>query len=119
MGISFGSASKKPYVGSKEVKEAYVGNQLVYRATPPIYYGFLGAENDYEIAPWCQLGNGATIVKDDNIYRISLNIKNQTWGKITINEIKGNKFKFIAKYKSGAGLLITFIVNGQKQNQNS
>ena len=38
MGISFGSASKKPYVGSKEVQEAYVGSQLVYRAVPPSVY---------------------------------------------------------------------------------
>ena len=34
MGISFGSASKKPYVGSKEVQEAYVGSQLVYKGKP-------------------------------------------------------------------------------------
>lgn len=35
MSISKGSQSVKPYVGSKEVKEAYVGSQLVYRSTPP------------------------------------------------------------------------------------
>ena len=35
MGISFGSTGIKPYVGSKEVQEAYVGSQLVYRSTPP------------------------------------------------------------------------------------
>lgn len=35
MAISFGSNGVKPYVGGKEVQEAYVGSQLVYRATPP------------------------------------------------------------------------------------
>ena len=47
MGISFGSTGIKPYVGSKEVKEAYVGSQLVYRAIPPYYYYFMGTPNDY------------------------------------------------------------------------
>lgn len=35
MGISLGSSSKKPYVGSKEVQEAYVGSQLVYINAKP------------------------------------------------------------------------------------
>lgn len=47
MSISKGGQSVKPYVGSKEVKEAYVGGQLVYRAIPPYYYYFLGKPNDY------------------------------------------------------------------------
>lgn len=47
MGISFGIKTIKPYVGGKEVQEAYVGSQLVYRATPPYVYFFHGTENDY------------------------------------------------------------------------
>ena len=47
MSISKGGQSVKPYVGSKEVKEAYVGSQLVYRAIPPYYYYFMGTPNDY------------------------------------------------------------------------
>lgn len=35
MSISKGSQSVKPYVGGREVQEAYVGSQLVYRSTPP------------------------------------------------------------------------------------
>lgn len=35
MGISFGSKSVKPYVGGKEVTEAYVGSQLVYKNEVP------------------------------------------------------------------------------------
>lgn len=35
MGISFGSVGKKPYVGGKEVQEAYVGSQLVYQNEVP------------------------------------------------------------------------------------
>ena len=38
MGISFGSTSKKPYVGSKEVQEAYVGSTLVYQNVPNYEY---------------------------------------------------------------------------------
>lgn len=112
MGISFGSVSKKPYVGSKEVKEAYVGTQKVYSAAPPIYYGFLGTENDYVIAPWCKLGDATSIVKNDNIYRIALSVTSTDYGRIEINEIKGNKFKFITKGNNLAHLQIGFLVNG-------
>lgn len=73
MSISKGGQSVKPYVGSKEVKEAYVGNQLVYRATPPYVYAFLGGTNDYILASWCTLSSsGAAIVKEDNNFRIAL-----------------------------------------------
>ena len=69
MGISFGSASKKPYVGSKEVQEAYVGNQLVYRAVPPYLYKFLGSENDSILDGTL---TNASVVKIKDKYRISL-----------------------------------------------
>lgn len=96
MGISLGSSSKKPYVGSKEVKEAYVGSQKVYSAAPPIYYGFLGAENDYVIEDWCNLTRGASIKKYSNIYRIAVNGSGgSTTNKITLTEIKGNVLKFL------------------------
>ena len=49
MSISKGGQSVKPYVGSKEVQEAYVGSQLVYKSGLPYYYYFLGAETDYFI----------------------------------------------------------------------
>ena len=111
MSISKGGQSVKPYVGSKEVKEAYAGSQLVYRAVPPVVYGFLGNENDYVIAPWCQLGNNAAIVKNDNIYRISLSIKSQSYGRITISEIHGTKFKFTAKLGNNTASLITTCIN--------
>lgn len=119
MSISKGGQSVKPYVGSKEVKEAYVGSQLVYRAVPPVVYGFLGSENDYVIAPWCQLGNDTTIIKNDNIYRISMSIKSPSYGKITISEIHGTKFKFTAKLDNNtANLIIVFVVNGKETSQN-
>ena len=35
MSISFGSTGRKPYVGNKEVQEAYVGSQLVYKNEVP------------------------------------------------------------------------------------
>lgn len=93
MGISFGSASKKPYVGSKEVQEAYVGSQLVYRAVPPSVYAFLGTENDYMIQPWCQLSSsGSAIEKRNNVYRISIN---PTRGRITLTEVKLKVIKFL------------------------
>ena len=43
MSISFGSTSIKPYVGSKEVQEAYVGSQLVYKGKPNPVTLFNGA----------------------------------------------------------------------------
>lgn len=69
MGISFGSVSKKPYVGNKEITEAYVGSQLVYRATPP--YVFLGDANDYYLSNLGQLGTGCAVTKYNNIYRVA------------------------------------------------
>ena len=38
MSISFGNTGIKPYVGSKEVKEAYVGSTLVYQNVPNYEY---------------------------------------------------------------------------------
>lgn len=100
MSISKGGQSVKPYVGSKEVKEAYVGSQKVYTAAPPVYYGFLGAENDYVKADWCQLTTRANIVKESGVYRIAINstdYDSSFRGVVTITDIKTNKLKFIAK----------------------
>ena len=72
MGISFGSKSVKPYVGGKEVKEAYVGSQLVYQATYPYKYAFLGTANNYMLADWCTIGQSVAITKYNEIYRIAL-----------------------------------------------
>ena len=92
MGISFGSKAIKPYVGGKEVQEAYVGSQLVYRAVPPIVYKFLGTETDYIIDG--TLGAGAAIVKDQNVFRIALDIHNGTF--ICTTE-KGMDLKFLTR----------------------
>ena len=35
MPISIGSTNVKPYVGNKEVKEAYVGSKLIYKSALP------------------------------------------------------------------------------------
>lgn len=72
MGISFGSASKKPYVGSKEVQEAYVGSQLVYKSGLPYYYMFLGNENDYFISPNLTFQANASVAKPKTVYKIAL-----------------------------------------------
>lgn len=47
MAISIGSTNAKPYVGSKEVKEAYVGSTLVYSAGPVNPVIFQGTEINY------------------------------------------------------------------------
>ena len=106
MGISLGSSSKKPYVGSKEVKEAYVGSQLVYRATPPYVYEFLGAENDYYISDKVELTSKVSITKFRGIYRLAATILAQLW----IREVRGTTFAFQAYYASSsipAKILIT------------
>ena len=72
MSISFGSTGIKPYAGSKEVKEAYVGSQKIYSAAPAYVYAFIGGENDYVVAPWTTLGRYAVIKKINGIYRISI-----------------------------------------------
>lgn len=102
MGISFGSTGIKPYVGSKEVKEAYVGSQLVYQSRPPYNYAFLGGENNYFIADWCSLVRGANIVKDNGKYRISMAASptnNQYFFRLT--EIHGSTIKFQARRAGG------------------
>lgn len=102
MSISKGGQSVKPYVGGKEVQEAYVGSQLVYRAVPPIYYGFLGTETDYDKADWVTLSaNYAAIEKDKGIYRIALT--SPGYGKITLNQILGTSIKFTYRSKGASG----------------
>lgn len=97
MAISFGSGAVKPYVGGKEVKEAYVGGQLVYKSGPPIEYGFLGGENDYVLATWCELTYNAAVVKEGGIYRIGLTSNYDNNGTITTRETKGSKLLFTFK----------------------
>lgn len=63
MSISKGGQSVKPYVGSKEVKEAYVGSQLVYKSGLPYNYYFVGAENDYFISDNVKLVINTNITK--------------------------------------------------------
>ena len=87
MGISFGSTSKKPYVGSKEVKEAYVGSQLVYRAKPPYKYYFLGGEESYfidnSVISW--VGSLTNITKYQNKFRIACDTSSGGYGQIDVN----------------------------------
>lgn len=102
MSISKGGQSVKPYVGSKEVKEAYVGSQLVYRATPPYKYYFLGAENDYIIdnSVISLSDKRATIAKDGGIYRIVLTTESYgNPGHVRVN-LTNTTFTFIARVES-------------------
>lgn len=71
MGISFGNKTIKPYVGGKEVQEAYVGSQLVYRSTPPYVYFFLGAENDYILNNVDLRGNAVAKPTGSNVFNIA------------------------------------------------
>lgn len=107
MGISFGSTGIKPYVGSKEVQEAYVGSQLVYQNTPPFVYAFLGNANDYVIADWCQLTRYAQVEKNSGIYRITIQAgaKGGERGTVTldISQLK-KKNKITFEYKTLDGV---------------
>ena len=98
MGISFGSASKKPYVGSKEVQEAYVGSQLVYKSGLPYNYYFLGGENDYFINDNVKLMNGTDITKPagKNTYKITSSYINSAgyFDLKNANQFVGWKLKF-------------------------
>lgn len=102
MGISFGSVSKKPYVGSKEVTEAYVGSQLVYRSGLPYYYYFLGGTEKYQISDNCLLQDGAAIAKPSGVTNFMLSIKNQN--RIRLNGISafaGYSLKFTTCARGG------------------
>lgn len=102
MSISFGSVSKKPYVGSKEVTEAYVGSQLVYRAGLPNYYYFLGGTEKYQISDNCLLQDGATIAKPSGVTNFMLSIKAQN--RIRLNGIDlfaGYSLKFTTCARGG------------------
>lgn len=86
MGISFGSVSKKPYVGSKEVEEAYVGNQLVYRAVPPYNYAFLSGETAYVLADYVTIGSRMSFPKDGGLFRLHMPGNEH----LTLNQVLGN-----------------------------
>ena len=107
MGISFGSVGKKPYVGSKEVQEAYVGSQLVYKAQKlPYHYVFLGTENEYYISPLVTLGAGAAITKPGwaTTYKIALSSATGNEVKINIDaDFVGQRFKFLCRSAVYAG----------------
>lgn len=99
MGISFGSTDIKPYAGSKEVQEAYVGSQLVYSAAPPYNYYFVGGETKYFISPNVVLPNyNATIAKKNGTgnYMIAIS-KSYNRLKLTdTSRFLGWKLKFTA-----------------------
>ena len=99
MSISLGNSSKKPYVGSKEVQEAYVGSQLVYSAAPPYNFYFVGGETKYFISPNVVLPNyNATIAKKNGTgnYMVAIS-KSYNRLKLTdTSRFLGWKLKFTA-----------------------
>lgn len=102
MGIFVGSGNVKPYIGGVEIKEAYVGSELIYRSTLPYIYYFLGAENDYVISPNCALTRNAAIVKpnEETTYKIALSYNNDTdIGGIVdaknVGDYVGHNFEFV------------------------
>lgn len=116
MSISFGSTGIKPYVGSKEVQEAYVGSTLVYSAGPGSNYAFLGTADGYYLADWCTYKNGG-IEQDNGIYKIRLDGSLQGHGNITLNLKSGNKYtvlKFAGRCEgnSSASLGLAISVDG-------
>lgn len=113
MGISFGSTGIKPYVGSKEVQEAYVGSQLVYQSGPPYYYAFLGGETSYYLANWVNLNGGLSgysascaIVKDGVVWKITNG--SGVYASLRFNENPHKIIKFTAK-KAGLGTVSSAI----------
>jgi hypothetical protein len=113
MGISFGSTSKKPYVGSKEVQEAYVGSQLVYKAQKlPYHYVYLGAENAYYISDLVTLGTGAAITKPAGATTYKLALSGLAGNSIKINldpDFVGQRFKLLVRgATSGQSIFVKF-----------
>lgn len=123
MGISFGSTGIKPYAGSKEVAEAYVGSQLVYKAQKlPYHYYFLGLEDDYLISPNCELISGSSITKPSgaNTFRIAiggtgststirLNIDSSVVGlTLKLNAYSTANTTLRVNYKTASGSLLKY-----------
>ena len=106
MGISFGSKSVKPYVGSKEVQEAYVGSQLVYQSKPPYTYVFLGGENNYYLADYTAMQNGLAIAKESNVYRLAYPARTSNIPQLVINQVLGTHIKFTAKGGSNSSITV-------------
>lgn len=115
MSISFGSTSIKPYVGSKEVKEAYVGSALVYQGVPPVVYAFQGDASTYTIAPWCELTKDAIIAKNGDTYCIALYNSNTGRGYITLTKVYHKYLKFGSKRTDEASITanVIFYRNGE------
>lgn len=86
MSISKGGQSVKPYVGSKEVKEAYVGSQLVYRAVPPYNYAFLSGEASYVLADYVTIEPRMSFLKDEGMFRLHMPGNEH----LTLNQVLGN-----------------------------
>ena len=112
MGISFGSTDIKPYVGSKEVQEAYVGSQLVYSAAPPYNYYFVGGETKYYISPNVVLPTSGTTIEKKNgtgNYVITNSKKYNYIKLLDVSRFIGWKLKFTASTKSGGQYLEAYL----------
>ena len=114
MPISIGSTNVKPYVGNKEVKEAYVGSTLVYSAGPGSNYAFLGTADGYYLADWCTYKN-AVIEQENGIYKMRLNPTKSGRGQISLDISGQNKYtilKFTGKCSGGDSLVLKMSVDG-------
>lgn len=107
MGIFVGSGSVKPYVGGTEIKEAYVGGELIYKSALPFIYYFLGAENDYVLNENVQLDSGggysAGVVKKYGatyVLSIAFNAALGRTSRVKINNLNdyvGKTMEFVYK----------------------
>lgn len=109
MSISKGGQSVKPYVGSKEVQEAYVGNQLVYRAVLPYNYFFLGGKTDYVLND-CNLTLNAAVAKPNyaNTFKIALSPTPSETAYIEVTNLanyNGREFQLTARVNNAASLV--------------
>ena len=103
MGISLGSSSKKPYVGSKEVQEAYVGSTLVYQNVPNYEYppyvmnkGYTALEINLSRFATFVEGTGIVFTKPSTGYAL---VRFNTPEKITTNKkgvvvVNGTSYSF-------------------------
>lgn len=95
MPISIGSNNVKPYVGDKEIKEAYVGSTLVYSTGPVNPVIFQGNEINYRYSGtnFTETTEGFKMTGDSELVFTGLDLSN--FVKLTVRAKTGSSNEYL------------------------